>query len=149
MNSNCHISIIDHTDTYIVRHPVLREGRPIEDCIFEGDELETTLHFGLFVAKKLIAVASFMENSNPLFSEKKQYQLRGMAVLKAYQSKGFGDMILKHAQNILVEKGVSIIWCNAREIAVDFYKKNNYTTEGKPFDIPRIGLHFIMKKTLI
>ena len=43
MNS---IKEIHFQETFEVRHPVLREGRPIETCFFDGDELETTKHFG-------------------------------------------------------------------------------------------------------
>jgi len=42
------IKEIPSKETYIVRQPVLRKGKPIESCIFEGDDLETTYHFGLF-----------------------------------------------------------------------------------------------------
>ena len=145
---NYHIALIDHKETHLVRHPVLRQGRPLEDCIFDGDELATTLHFGLFINQNLVAVASFMENPHSLINEKKQYQLRGMAVLKEYQGIGLGHNILKHAETILRTKDATVIWCNAREIAVHFYKKNQFEIIGKPFLIPNIGLHFIMKKTL-
>jgi len=146
--TNYDIKLIDHAKTYLVRHPVLREGRPVEDCIFEGDELETTLHFGLFKDNHLIAVASFMENANPLFLEQNQFQLRGMAVLKEFQGTGVGHKILNHAEHILKQKSASVIWCNARETAVNFYKKNQFKIFGEPFTIPKIGLHYIMKKTL-
>ena len=40
-------------ETIIVRHPVLRPGRPIESCHFDGDELLTTSHFGLYFENQL------------------------------------------------------------------------------------------------
>ena len=71
-----------------------------------------------------------------------------MAVLKCFQGKGLGYTLLNYAENFLKEKNVKIIWCNAREIALDFYKKNGYRIMGNPFNIGDIGLHFTMYKNL-
>jgi hypothetical protein len=49
---------ISAVETHLVRHPMLRHGRPIEDCVFEGDELESTFHLGAFHNLELIGVAS-------------------------------------------------------------------------------------------
>jgi GNAT superfamily N-acetyltransferase len=147
-DSNYRISFINSKDVCIVRQPVLREGKPIESCVFDGDDLEDTYHLGLFIDDKLIAVASFMNNSHVLFLEENQYQLRGMAVLKAYQGKSYGHIILKYGEDFLSAKGITSIWCNAREIAVNFYKKNNYAIKGDPFIIPEIGIHYVMQKHL-
>jgi hypothetical protein len=43
-------------ETYSVRLPVLRKGKPIESCHFDGDDLETTLHFGLYLGQKLVGI---------------------------------------------------------------------------------------------
>mgnify|MGYP003664781821 CR=1 FL=1 len=103
---NC--TILNHTikqiaaqDTYKVRQPVLREGKPIESCIFANDDLKTTIHLGLFSNEKLVGVASFLKNKNDLILESGQYQLRGMAILKAFQGKGLGKLILEHAESEL------------------------------------------------
>lgn len=76
------IKLINTNDTYSVRHPVLRQGKPIETCAFDGDLLESTCHVGLFVNDKLVGVTSLLISNNPLFNDEKQYQLRGMGILK-------------------------------------------------------------------
>lgn len=145
---NYKVRIINSQDTYIVRHPVLRAGKPIESCVFDGDDLKTTIHLGLFFNTKLIGVCTFLKKSSPLFPDKIQYQLRGMAILKEFQSYGFGKIILEHGEVILKKQKTKIIWCNARELAVNFYKKNSYQNIGEPFNIEGIGKHFIMFKVL-
>ena len=55
------IKEITATDTYAVRQPVLRSGKPIENCHFPGDDLPTTKHFGL-QTDQLIGVISLFEN---------------------------------------------------------------------------------------
>lgn len=145
---NFEIKLINPEEVIAVRQPVLREGKPIEACVFEGDNLPSTFHVGIFINGSLVGVVSFMENKHPFFDEENQYQLRGMAVLEPYQFKGLGYEILKYGEALLIKKGIKMVWCNAREIAVDFYRKNNYSIKGDPFLIPEIGVHYVMQKNL-
>lgn len=145
---NYKIKLITSAEAWSIRQSVLREGKPLEACIFDGDDLETTFHTGLFFQNSLVAVASFMKNLHALFIEKSQFQLRGMAVLKEFQGQGFGHHILNFGESLLIDQGVELIWCNARKIAVPFYQKNNYSIQGDPFNIRNIGIHYVMGKTL-
>lgn len=71
-----------------------------------------------------------------------------MAVLKTFQGKSLGKIILKHGETLLIEKNTTTIWCNAREIAVNFYRKCGYQTIGESFNIKDIGKHYTMYKNL-
>jgi len=71
-----------------------------------------------------------------------------MAILENFQGFGFGKNILNYGESQLKNKGVNTVWCNAREIAVSFYKKCGYQITGVPFNIKDIGLHYIMYKIL-
>ncbi|GAB1856676.1 GNAT family N-acetyltransferase [Flavobacteriaceae bacterium MHTCC 0001] len=148
LEKNYEIKEINVTDTYKVRHPVLRTNKPIDSCMFEGDTLKSTIHIGLFVKNKLVGVATFMKCNNPAFTVLEQYQLRGMAILKDYQGLKLGNAIITYGENMLKQKLTSLIWCNAREIAKKFYQRNGFSAVGEPFDIPKIGRHFVMFKTL-
>lgn len=145
---NYSIKKISAKETYIVRHPVLRQGKSIESCVFDDDNLDTTFHLGIFNKDKLVGVSSFLMSKHPLLTEKLQYQLRGMAVLNEYQNLGLGKLILNHGENLLKKQNIQIVWCNAREKAMNFYKQNDYKIMGLPFDIKDIGKHFVMCKTL-
>ncbi|WP_240491690.1 GNAT family N-acetyltransferase [Flavivirga aquatica] len=142
------IRLINTEEAYIIRHSVLRVGKPIESCAFDGDNLETTFHFGIFLKNDLIGVCTFLKNSNNLITETSQYQLRGMAILEKFQKKGLGNVILNYGENFLKTKNTQIIWCNAREKASNFYKKSHYKIIGNPFNIKEIGIHYIMYKVL-
>ncbi|WP_447635090.1 GNAT family N-acetyltransferase [Flavobacterium microcysteis] len=142
------IKEIPALETFSVRQPVLRPGKSIESCHFEGDNLESTKHFGLFSNEKLAGIASLFEHPTPFLKEKSQFQLRGMAVLPEFQKQGLGEALVKHAENDALERGGKIIWFNAREIAVAFYKKLGYEIIGEPFDIADIGKHYVMYKKL-
>ncbi|WP_337968618.1 GNAT family N-acetyltransferase [uncultured Flavobacterium sp.] len=142
------IKEIPSKETYIVRQPVLRKGKSIESCIFEGDDLETTKHFGLFEDESLIGIISLFQKINPIFAENNQAQIRGMAILENHQKKGIGETLVKHCEKYCNANNVDLIWFNARTAAVGFYKKMNYETLGDAFDIKDVGEHYLMSKKI-
>lgn len=142
------IKKINSIDTYPVRHEVLRKGKPIETCQFKGDDDENNVHFGLYQNERLIGIISIFKEKNNLFSEKNQFQIRGMAVLEEFQGNGFGAELVKEAENHCVNLNTDLIWFNARENAVPFYKKIGYTSIGDSFSIPDVGIHFAMYKKI-
>jgi ribosomal protein S18 acetylase RimI-like enzyme len=142
------IKEISAFETIIVRHPVLRFGKPIETCRFEGDDLPTTSHFGLFYEDQLSAVISVFEEKSILFFEENQFQIRGMAVLEQHQKKGFGEALLKYCENQIRNNRVEIIWFNARQTAIGFYEKYQYQKIGDGFEIADIGIHYVLFKKL-
>ncbi|WP_304197956.1 GNAT family N-acetyltransferase [Flavobacterium alvei] len=140
------IKEISYLETFLVRHPVLREGKPIESCHFDGDDLETTHHFGLYSNQKLMGIISLFQKNNPLFLGQKQYQIRGMAVLQQQQKTGFGKSLILYSEAFCMGQNVDLIWFNARVEAVGFYEKMGYQKIGKTFDIPDVGEHILMFK---
>jgi GNAT superfamily N-acetyltransferase len=139
---------ISAQETIAVRHPVLRKGKPIESCFFEGDDLLTTSHFGLYESNQIEGVVSVFEINNPLFEDKKQVQIRGMAVLEISQGKGLGRLLVIHVERVLKAQNTSLIWFNARKNAVGFYEKLGYEIIGHSFEIPGVGIHYVMWKKL-
>lgn len=147
VNSQNLIRKISAEDTYSVRQQVLRPGRPLKECFFEGDLEAETIHLGFFDGEKIAGVATYVPRKNAIFDAPFQYQLRGMAVLPEYRGKKLGEKLLFHGEEILKQKNPNILlWFNAREIAVDFYKKYGYKTIGSPFMIPNVCMHIVMYK---
>jgi GNAT superfamily N-acetyltransferase len=126
----------------------LRAGKPVETCYFEGDELLTTTHFGLFLEEKLLGVLSVFKNECPILESKNAYQYRGMAILAPYQNKKYGVLLLDAANTWVAEEQGDLIWFNAREKAIGFYERNGFTIFGTVFDIANIGPHVLMFKYL-
>ncbi len=148
------IQQINSKQTFLVRHAVLRQGKPIESCSFVGDDLATTIHFGYFEDNVLIGVVSVFKNDNPnsLFFEKElgeTFQIRGMAVLENHQGKGIGQKLIFACEEYVKKKSGNTIWFNARINAVAFYEKMDYIVVGDSFEISEIGTHFLMKKHFI
>ena len=139
---------IASSETYAVRHPVLRPAKPVETCRFDGDDLGSTTHFGLFENGELAGVASLFQNKHPAFPDFRQFQLRGMAVLDDYQGRSFGRDLIVAVEDKARRAAAEVIWFNAREIAVGFYEKMGYKLTGKPFQIGEIGTHYVMFKRM-
>lgn len=135
------------TEAFSVRHPVLREGKPLESCHFEGDDLATTKHFGYFNNNNLIGIISVFKKDN-VFFEQSQFQIRGMAVLTTHQKKGIGAALVRLAEQYIESQKGRLIWMNARIIAVEFYEKSGYQIIGNSFEIPEIGTHYVMFKNI-
>ena len=142
------IEKITDLETYSVRHAVLRKGKPIETCQFEGDDLPSAHHFGYFVNNDLVGIISIFKNNNVIFAANNQYQIRGMAVLESHQKKGIGELLVKHCEVYCKKLQSDLIWFNARTAAVGFYEKLGYAKVGTAFEIKDVGEHYLMAKSI-
>jgi len=133
-------------ETYPIRLEVLRKNIPLP-YKFEGDLDSETFHLGVFKNDMLIAVSSYMKVKNKNFRGN-QYQLRGMATLKGYRGFGAGKLMLQEAFSMLKDYRIDYLWCNARIVAVDFYKKQGFQLYGDEFEVPIVGKHYVMFKKI-
>ncbi len=143
------IRTITALETYPVRHEVLRKGRALESCHFDGDDLLTTVHFGLYENEELAAILTILESRNPAFKSDLQFQLRGMAVRESHQKKGYGEELLRTTEEYLKNQHGKLIWFNARVSAVGFYEKCGYKKSGPLFEIENVGPHYLMYKEIL
>ena len=140
------IKNITAEQTIPVRHAELRQGKPIESCVFDGDDLAQ--HFGFYIDEELVGIVSVFESRSDVFKSALQFQMRGMAVVENHQYKGIGADLVRHVESNLQNGMPKILWFNARESAVGFYKKLGYKIIGEPLNIADVGTHFIMYKEL-
>ena len=129
------------------RHRNLRAGRSRSTALFPHDHAKGTYHFAARSEQKIIGIVSYFniqhdQLQDNLFS----YQLRGMAVEKAYQQQKIGQSLLNSSMASLQLKKAGLIWCNAREESWRFYQKNGFKTLGEFFLIPDVGQHILMYK---
>ena len=148
MSKVLEIKEISAEKTHLVRHPRLRQGRPIEDCVFQGDKDETTVHLGAFEGKELVGVVSAYQKCCQGNEQHTAYQVRGVAVLEEHQRKGIGRELMAQIEVVLRKKKASMIWLNARVTAFEFYTSLHYIQKGDPFDLPLIGTHYYFYKDL-
>ena len=129
-----------------LRHEVLRAGLPREEAIFDGDQSETSRHYGAFNAGGLVGCASVHLNS---WEEAAAWQLRGMAVAPAFRRQKVGDGLLRFLEHDIAQGSeVLQLWCNARVPAVPFYQKLGWEVVSEIFHIPTAGPHEKMTRRL-
>ena len=136
--------IITSQETYSLRHHVLRPNQELTDCIYPNDNNSTTFHLGTFIDDHLISIGSFYQEKHPQLTSILSYRLRGMATHPEYRGKKAASKILKEALKRITKKGGDLLWCNARIVALNFYKHNGFESIGKIFEINPIGPHQLM-----
>lgn len=132
-------------ETLPLRLEVLRPGRPPESAVFAGDELPTTTHWGAFTPQgQLAAIATLMRTPLPGTTQP-AWQIRGMASSPAARGQGYGSAVLNAALAYASSQAPQgPVWCNARVVALDFYRAHGFESQGLEFEIPGVGPHFVM-----
>lgn len=138
------IRFISAEETYPIRKEVLRKNIDLPYKL-EGDFDKDTIHLGAYVDEDLVSIVTLI-NKNKEMLTGEQFQLRGMGTLSKYRGKGYGKLLVKKAEEYLIDRNIHKIWCNARIEAIYFYKSLNYNIIGKSFNVPKIGMHFLMFK---
>lgn len=82
------------------------------------------------------------------FNNSYEAQVRYMAVAEKYRGKNYGAQILKYLEQKAKERGVSKVILQARDIAVEFYKRNGYETDQETFMLYNSIQHYLMHKLL-
>ena len=72
------------------------------------------------------------------------WRLRGMATSDVARGAGLGRAVLDGCFGVVRESGGRFLWCNARLVAVGFYRRMGLATAGPEFDIAGIGPHYVM-----
>ena len=138
------IKFIPVKEVLAIRNEVLREGKlTLDECRFPSDLNEGAFHLGNFEENLLVSIASF-HPQNVEGHIGQGYQLRGMATIPAFQGKGKGNQLLNFAIVYLRGQQTNYLWCNARKVALNFYKGIGFEIISDEFDVPGIGPHHMM-----
>ncbi|MFZ3230926.1 MAG: GNAT family N-acetyltransferase [Pseudobdellovibrio sp.] len=133
-----------------LRSRILRPGQPIENCIYDGDNLNSSFHLGVRLNEnQIICNGTFIQQPHKFFkSSVIPYRLRGMATDSQFQKQGLGSLIINTALKIIKDKQGDLLWFNARTSAEIFYSKLGFCSTEEIFDIPLAGPHKVMYKWL-
>lgn len=141
------ISPISATDCIALRHSVLRPHQTEADCIYPGDDIDSSYHFGAFLGDELVCIASVFKQEETRFERftgSRQYRLRGMATHPDHRGQGLGKAVLAACLDKCWSVGGHIFWCNARTTASGYYEKMGFEAIDEEFDIEGIGPHLVM-----
>ena len=134
--------------THHLRLTILRNNDPTANLNYPGDTAPETGHFGAFQDKQLVGIASVYSEAMAAQPEKHGWRLRGMAVVPEVRRTGIGAQLIERCIQHCADRQGQLIWCNARTSAQTFYEAQGFAIEGKEFELPEIGPHFVMWKAL-
>ncbi|MBU3070711.1 GNAT family N-acetyltransferase [Aestuariicella sp. G3-2] len=144
------IKEIPARDTLQLRSKVLRSGKPISECVFEGDDSVGTRHFGAVDSNNnVVGIVSVYSKKTPLIDGGTCFQLRAMATSESCRGQGVGNRLLSAAEEYASQSGASFVWANARSSAIEFYIKAGYEIKSDEFMIDGIGPHYLVSKSFV
>lgn len=134
-------------ETRQLRHRVLwpHLSSP-EVCVIDVDDREDAFHVGVFADERLISTGSFFAMDSPRLSMHPQYRLRAMATDPEFRRQHAGDTLIQFALQELGLRGVAVLWCDARLVAVPFYEQLGFKKFDDVYEVPLIGPHHFMWK---
>ena len=142
------VKATDIRDIRTLRNLVLRPNLPIETTFYDLDDHHKTFHLASKIDDLIISIGTFYPENDLDIQTTNGYRLRGMATHPKYRRNGAAAKLMREAFQILKEKNCDTIWCNARLVAVDFYKSLGFKKIGTEFNISSIGPHYKMFKRL-
>jgi GNAT superfamily N-acetyltransferase len=143
------VRCISSAETQSLRHRVLwpHLSSP-EVCVIDVDNREDAFHVGVLDGERLISIGSFFAMTSPRIEILPQYRLRAMATDPEYRRMHAGDGLIEFGLERLREKGIRVLWCDARLVAVPFYESLGFSKQPDVYEVPLIGPHHFMWKEL-
>lgn len=135
-----------------LRREVLRAGMVDQSVTFDGDDDSTTFHLAAFdTSGRMVATSTWMRRDRPGSSDRVSYQLRGMATASDWQSRGLGARLIADGLQRLEAHGATHVWANARDAALDFYRRQRFDVEGDRFIEPVTNLphHVVVRPVTV
>jgi predicted GNAT family N-acyltransferase len=131
-----------------LRHSELRKGQDFSTTSYLKDYEADTFHMACIVDEKIVTCATFYPEKSSKIKSDNTYRLRGMATDYSFQRKGYATDLMNESFKELKNRDCNMVWCNARLVAVDFYKSSGFKITGEIFDIAEIGPHYYMFKEI-
>ncbi|MDE3044149.1 MAG: GNAT family N-acetyltransferase [Acidobacteriota bacterium] len=110
-----------------LRRRVLRGGDASAVVANTHDDDPTSLHVAVVLGDDVLASASYFLEPSPDAPGILAYQVRYVATDPAWQGRGLGAAVLAAGEEELRRRGVALVWANARDSALDFYRHRGWT----------------------
>ncbi len=109
-----------------LRRRVLREGRPDANVVDPRDDEATSLHLAGLIEGRVVTSASYFLTPSPNHVATLGYQMRYVATDAEAQGRGYAGRVLARGEELLAQRGVHVIWANARDSALGFYRREGW-----------------------
>ena len=142
------INKVDAESIRPLRHSELRKGQDFSTTSYLKDYEEGTFHMACIVDEGIVSCATFYAQTSMKVKSDNAYRLRGMATDSNFQRQGYARNLIIESFKELKKRDCNMVWCNARLVAVNFYKSVGFKIIGELFDIEAIGPHYYMHKEI-
>jgi GNAT superfamily N-acetyltransferase len=153
------VELVGAADVRPLRHEVLRPGRPLQESVFDGDDEPFATHVAVRARRPAgeatdpgaatLAVGSVVPSPPPWEPARSDgWRIRGMATRPSARGGGLGRIVLDTLLSHVARHGGGVVWCNARTGARGLYEDAGFVARGDAFDLPGIGLHLQMWRTV-
>ena len=132
-------------DTLVLRHTLLRPHMTPETCVYPGDDAPTTTHLGAFLDDDLCGIVTLYREPLP-GSTGAGFRFRALAIVENLRGQGHGNALLTAVEALAQEQGADYLWANARDTALDFYRKAGYDIGEEEFIVAGVGPHRIVSR---
>lgn len=119
---------------YPIRLKAMYPNQSIDIVKVIGDE--KAIHYGYFVKDVCVSVLS-------VFTKADMYQIRKFATLPKYQNKGYGSKLM----NFVLNKYQGLIFLNARNDKISFYKKFGFVKTNQQFQKNKLNYTVMLRKS--
>jgi GNAT superfamily N-acetyltransferase len=128
-------------ETRRLRRAILRPHDSEETVA--AHEPEGAFALGAFQHEELIAVGFIAPDGTP-----GSWRIRGMATVAHARGEGVGTAVLAGLLEHALDAGAVRVWCNGRTPARSLYERAGFRVVSEEFEIPGIGMHFVMEMRL-
>jgi GNAT superfamily N-acetyltransferase len=128
------VRVVDEALTRELRRAVLRPFLPA-DAPLPGDDLPDGVHFAAVDDEGTVVGTCFVYPAPcPWLPERSPaWRLRQMATAEGCRGRGIGGAVFDAALNHVRRCGATLLWCDAREAAVPFYRRHGMEPHGAVF----------------
>lgn len=110
-----------------LRRRVLRGGDPEASVTDPRDDESRALHLAGVLDERVVACASFYPTTSPDHLDADAYQLRYVATEEDERGRGYAARLLAVGEAELRRRGTRILWANARDSALSFYRREGWS----------------------
>lgn len=136
-------------DIHDLRVRVLRKGTPVSHAQYPEDAYDDVVHLAIRHDDQFVATSTWFTKECPERPGVLAVQLKGMAVDDSLQISGYGRALIDAGISLARERNAQIVWARARDSAVGFYEKCDFTVVGDGFiDEPTAMPHHIVVRNV-
>lgn len=149
LGENLQITEVPVESIRSLRREVLRAGMANQSVDFDGDDEPGTFHLAAVdPVGHVVATSTWLRREFVGRPGVAAYQLRGMATAVEHQSRGLGARLIEAGFERLAGQDVELVWANARDAALDFYRRLGFTVEGEGFveKVTQLPHHVVVRE---